>query len=115
LFADGNQGISFKFAPIPKPAAPVATDKDFPFTLVLGNSSYYWNQNVLIAHSETLKREYRMLLLDYPKGFVEINSDDAKNMKIRDKQRIKLCAAGGSTITVAHVTPEVKSGTVFVP
>jgi len=115
LFADGNQGISFKFAPIPKPAAPVATDKDFPFTLVLGNSSYYWNQNVLIAHSETLKREYRMLLLDYPKGFVEINSDDAKNMKIRDKQRIKLCAAGGSTVTVARVTPEVRSGTVFVP
>jgi len=114
LFAEGT-GYSFKFAPISKPAAPVALDKDFPFTLVLGNSSYYWNQNVLIAHSETLKREYRMLLLDYPKGFVEINSEDARAMKIRDKQKIKLCAAGGCAITVAHVTPEVRSGTVFVP
>ncbi len=114
LFADGT-GASFKFASIPKPAAPVALDKDFPFTLVLGNSSYYWNQNVLIAHSETLKREYRVMLLDYPKGFVEINAEDARNMKIRDKQRIKLCSAGGSTVTVARVTPEVRSGTVFVP
>lgn len=114
LFAEGT-GHSFKFAPIAKPAVPVAVDKDFPFTLVLGNSSYYWNQNVLIAHSETLKREYRVMLLDYPQGFVEINSEDARNMKIRDKQRIKLCGSGGSAVTVARVTPEVKSGTVFVP
>ncbi|HTP29712.1 MAG TPA: molybdopterin-dependent oxidoreductase [Anaeromyxobacteraceae bacterium] len=113
LFAEAGAG--FKFVAIPKPKAAVETGKDFPFTLVLGNSSYYWNQNVLIAHSETLKREYRMLLLDYPRGFVEISSDDAKQMKIRDGQRIKLCAAGGSATTVARVTPEVRSGTVFVP
>jgi len=115
LYADGASGVGFKFTPISKPAAPAALDKDFPFTLVLGNSSYYWNQNVLIAHSEILKREYRMLLLDYPKGFVEINSDDARTMKIRDKQLIKLCSSGGSAVTVARVTPEVRSGTVFVP
>jgi len=114
LFAEGA-GYSFKFAPIAKPAVPVALDKDFPFTLVLGNSTYYWNQNVLISKCEILKREYRMLLLDYPKGFVEINAEDARNMKIRDRQTIKLCAAGGSAITVARVTPEVRSGTVFVP
>jgi len=113
LFTGGDG--KFKFAPIPKPAAPVVTSKDFPFTLVLGNSTYYWNQNVLIEHSEILKREYRVMLLDYPKGFVEINSDDARNMKIRDKQRITLCAAGGSVVTVARVTPEVPSGAVFVP
>jgi formate dehydrogenase major subunit len=110
-----GSGAKFKFIPIPKPSAPVALDKDFPFTLVLGNSTYYWNQNVLIAHSEILKREYRVLFLDYPKGFVEINADDAKNMKIRDKQKIKLCAGSGCAVTIARVTPEVKSGTVFVP
>lgn len=113
LFTAG--GAKFTFVAIPKPAAPVALDKEYPFTLVLGNSTYYWNQNVLIAHSEILKREYRVMFLDYPKGFVEINSDDAKNMKIRDKQKIKLCAGGGCAVTVARVTPEVKSGTVFVP
>ena len=52
--------------------------RTIPLTLVFGHSLYYWNQNVLIQHSETLKREYRILLLDYPEGFVEINSDDAK-------------------------------------
>jgi formate dehydrogenase major subunit len=106
---------SFRFIPVTRPSAPVALNADYPFTLVLGNSSYYWNQNVLIAHSEILKREYRVMLLDYPQGFVEINSDDAKEMKIRDKQRIKLCGAVGCAVTVARVTPEVKRGTVFVP
>jgi formate dehydrogenase major subunit len=106
---------SFRFIPVSRPSAPVAVSSEFPFTLVLGNSTYYWNQNVLIAHSEILKREYRVMFLDYPKGFVEINSDDAKEMKIRDKQRIKLCGAVGCAVTVARVTPEVKRGTVFVP
>lgn len=106
---------SFKFVPVAKPGAPAAVSGEFPFTLVLGNSSYYWNQNVLIAHSEILKREYRVMFLDYPKGFVELNADDAKELKIRDKQKIKLCGAAGCAVTVARVTPEVKRGTVFVP
>ena len=114
LFAEGDCGDRFRFAPVQQ-TVPAPASKDFPFTLVLGNSSYYWNQNVLIAHSETLKREYRMLLLDYPRGFVEINPDDAKVMKIRDGQTVKLCAAGGQTLTAVRVTPEVRSGTVFVP
>ena len=59
---------------LPRPPIP----KDFPLTLVFGNSLYYWNQNVLVRHSETLKREYRQLMIDYPEGFVEINPEDAK-------------------------------------
>lgn len=113
LFASAS-GPKFKFSAVAK-QAPVATSKDFPFALALGNSSFYWNLNVLIAHSETLKREYRVMLLDYPRGFVEISADDAKNMKIRNGQKIKLTSAAGSAVTVARVTNEVRSGMVFVP
>ena len=60
---------------------------------MFGHSLYYWHQNVLVKHSETLKREYRILLLDYPEGFVEINPDDAKHLGIRDGQRIRLSGA----------------------
>ena len=83
--------------------------------LVFGHSLYYWNQNVLIQHSETLKREYRILLLDYPEGFVEMNTDDAKQLGIRDGEKIRLRSAGGSAVTAARVTPEVRGGAVFVP
>jgi formate dehydrogenase major subunit len=84
-------------------------------TLVFGHSLYYWHRNVLIQHSETLKREYRILLLDYPEGFVELNTEDAKQLGLQDGQRIRLRSAAGSAATVARVTSEVRSGMVFVP
>jgi predicted molibdopterin-dependent oxidoreductase YjgC len=105
----------FKFVPVRKPPPAAAAPKDFPLTMVFGHSLYYWNQNVLIKHSETLKREYRILLLDYPDGFVEINTDDAKALGVRDGQKIRLLSATGSAVTTARVTHEVRSGTVFVP
>ncbi len=114
LFAEVNGERPFKFAPVAKPEV-VHTPPEFPLTLVFGHSLYYWNQNVLIRHSETLKREYRILLLDYPEGFVEISAEDAKQFGIRNGEKIRLTAAKASTMSAARVTPEVPSGTVYVP
>jgi len=115
LFADDAMDRPFKFAPVVRPSKPFGNPDGFPFTLVFGRSLYYWHQNVLIRHSETLKREYRLLLLDYPDGFVEINTDDARRLDIRDGGRIRLSTAGGSLASTARVTSEVRSGTAFVP
>jgi len=118
LFGENNNhhgGEKFKFVAIPKPPQPAPAPKEFPLTLVFGNSLYYWNQNVVVRHSETLKREYRILMLDYPQGFVEMNADDAKQLGIRDGKRIRLCAANSSSTATARVTSEVMSGTIFVP
>jgi formate dehydrogenase (coenzyme F420) alpha subunit len=114
LFAEALPAGGFKFVPISR-HTQAAAPGEYPLTLVFGHSLYYWNQNVLIQHSETLKREYRMLLLDYPEGFVELNPDDAKQLGIRDGEKIRLQAAGGSAVTAARVTPEVRGGAVFVP
>jgi len=113
LFANGDT-TRFAFVPVAKPQIPPAV-KGLPFTLVFGNSIYYWDHNVLIRHSETLKREYRILLLDYPEGFVELNTDDAKHLGVRDGQKIKLCTLKACASTTVRVTPEVRSGTIFVP
>ena len=115
LFAGEEPGRRFKFVPVARPPKPPGNPDDYPFTLVFGHSLYYWHQNVLIKHSETLKREYRLLLLDYPDGFVEINTADAKRLGIRDGGRIRLSTAGGSLTSTARVTSEVRSGTAFVP
>jgi len=115
LFAKKNGDKPFQFVPVSKPPQTVALTADFPLTLVFGNSLYYWNQNVVIRHSETLKREYQILLIDYPDGFVEIHPDDAKELGIRDGERIRLSAASASAVSTARVTPEVKPGTVYVP
>jgi predicted molibdopterin-dependent oxidoreductase YjgC len=114
-FSDSAPEKSFKFVPVIRQPQAVTTGKEYPFMLVFGHALYYWHQNVLIKHSETLKREYNILMLDYPEGFVEINSDDAKQIGIRDGEKIRLRSAGGSAKVAARVTLEVKSGTVYVP
>lgn len=115
LFANENGSRPFKFAAVTKPATPAPSDKDFPFTLVCGSSLYYWNQNVLVRHSETLRREYSILLTDYPEGFVEIHPDDAKELGIRDGGRVRLHSQSASAVSTARATAEVRRGTIFVP
>ena len=64
---------------------------------------------MLIQHSETLKREYRILLLDYPEGFVEMNTDDAKQLGIRDGENDPaLGRQRAQPWPTARVTPEVQ-------
>ena len=115
LFGENREDRPFKFVAVSKPAPAAPVPEEFPLTLVFGNSLYYWNQNVLVRHSETLKREYRILMLDYPDGFVELNPDDAKQFGIRDGKKVRLCAAGASSVATARVTAEIRSGTIFVP
>ncbi len=105
----------FRFVPVQKPVPPPAASADYPFTLTFGHSLYYWNQNALIQHSETLKREYRILLMDYPDGFVEINAQDADTLRVRDGMKIKLITASGSAVVTARVTNEIKRSMVYVP
>jgi predicted molibdopterin-dependent oxidoreductase YjgC len=115
LFAGHSAEPTFSFAPLGLQPQQAATDEEYPLTLVFGHSNYYWNQSVLIQHSETLRREYRILLLDYPGGFVDLNTDDAKKFSVRDGEMIRLCAKGGNAVTAARVTPDVRQGAVFVP
>jgi predicted molibdopterin-dependent oxidoreductase YjgC len=115
LFTEESPDHSFSFAKLHSSPPEEAADKEYPFALSFGHSLYYWHQNTLVRHSETLKREYGILLLDYPGGFIEINSDDAKALAIRDSQPIKLVSPLGQAQTFARVTSEVRRGTVFVP
>ncbi len=109
----GN-GERLRLAPLAPPSGQEPED-GHPLTLVFGHSNYYWNQNVLIQHSEVLKREYRALLLDYPDGFVELNPEDASALNVRNGDWVRLHAATGSVVTAARVAPEVCRGAVFVP
>ncbi len=115
LFTDADAGPSFAFAPVRLPPRPNGVTAEYPLALVFGYSLYYWHQNVLVQHSETLRREYRILLLDFPEGFVEVHPEDAARPGIRDGQRIRVSSVHGAAVTAARVTTEVRPGTVFVP
>jgi predicted molibdopterin-dependent oxidoreductase YjgC len=115
LFSEDIPLQAFRFIPVERRGAAVVTNKEYPFLLVLGNSLYYWHRSVFIKHSETLKREYRAPLLDYPEGFAGIHPDDAEKYGIHNGDRIRLRAESGYTVTVAAFSHEVRSGTLFMP
>jgi len=115
LFEEGIPGRCFSFMRVERHDEIFATSKDYPFLLVLGHSLYYWHRNILVKHSETLRREYQVPLLDYPEGFAGMHPDDAKNLGIRDGDRIRLSSESGSTVTVAAFNHEVRCGTLFIP
>lgn len=113
--SDTRESRPFKFVAVPRPAEIAKNPVDFPLTLVFGNSLYYWNQNVLVRHSETLKREYRQLMIDYPEGFVEIHPEDATRQGIRDGGKVRLSVPTATSKARARITSEVMVGTIFVP
>jgi predicted molibdopterin-dependent oxidoreductase YjgC len=115
LFEDGLPEGGLRFAAVPRPVAIPYAPPEYPFVLSFGHSLYYWHQNVLVQHSETLRREYQILLLDYPEGFVDVNDLDARALEIRDGARIRLVADSGAAVTTARITHEVKRGMIFVP
>jgi formate dehydrogenase (coenzyme F420) alpha subunit len=115
LFSEGIPPHAFKFIPIEGRSYIIETNEEYPLLLVLGHSLYYWHRNVLIKHSETLKREYQAPLLDYPEGFAGIHHDDAKLYGIRDGDRIRIKSETGHTVTVAALNHEIRRGTLFVP
>ena len=65
---------------------------------MFGNSLYYWNQNVLVRHSETLKREYRQLMIDYPGGLRRDQSGRCQTVRHSRRQAdaaLRRCRVGG--------------------
>jgi predicted molibdopterin-dependent oxidoreductase YjgC len=115
LHMETDAARRFRLVPVPRPPGLRCDTPEYPLALVFGHSLYYWHQNILVQHSETLRREYRILLLDYPDGFVEVNPADAARIGVKDGQRLRLVSPDGSAVTAARVTPEVREGTVFAP
>ncbi len=116
LFAGEEPHEPFRLAPFPLPEmAGLCMVAEYPFALIIGRSLYYWHHNVLVQHSETLKREHRVLQLDYPEGFVDINPDDARELGVRDAGKVRISTSKGSAVSTARVTGSVKRGMIFIP
>ena len=115
LFGEDDHARRFKFMKVERHDEIYMTSSEYPFLLVLGHSLYYWHRNVLVRHSETLKREFQVPLLDFPEGFAGMHPDDAKELGIRDGERIRLVAEDGATVTFAALSHEVRPGTLFMP
>lgn len=84
------------------------TSLEFPFIMLTGRTRDQW-------HSGTKTRLSPTLLKHKELNFCEINTEDAAEYGIKDKDEIVVCSARGSITTKAVVTDAIRAKTLFIP
>ena len=90
-----------------KPPAEVPDD-EYPFILTTGRVLFHWHTGSMTRRSATLDKEV-------PTGFIEINTEDARALHIKDKELIKAITRRGEVKVPAKVTKDIMKGTMFMP
>ena len=95
-----------------RPYEPAAEspDKEYPFWLNTGRVLEHW-------HTGSMTRRVPILHKAVPESYVEINSQDAKNMGITNGSKVKISSKRGSLVMKASINGRGNPpmGMVFVP
>jgi len=90
-----------------KPPAEVPDDQ-YPYVLTTGRSIFHY-------HTGSMTRRTPKLLDEVPRGFVEVNPDDAIRAGVKNKDVVTLETRRGKIEAEVKVTDEVQPGLLFVP
>jgi nitrate reductase NapA len=94
----------------PYEPAPEVPGGDFPFWLSTGRVLEHWHTGSMTRRVPTLHRAV-------PHSYAEINADDARDLGVRDRQRVRLVTRRGSLEIEARIDYRAQParGHVFVP
>ena len=90
-----------------KPPAELP-DEEYPYFLTTGRSIFHY-------HTGVMTRRTPKLIDEVPRGFVEVNPEDAIKVGVKNKDVVTLKTRRGSIEAEAKVTDEVPPGLLFVP
>jgi len=83
-------------------------DKEYPFLLTTGRCIWQWHTGTMTRRSVDLEREE-------PTGWIEINTDDAKALEVKNGEMVKAISRRGEIKITARVTDSIKKGVMFIP
>ena len=83
-------------------------DKEYPLIMTTGRCIWQWHTGTMTRRSADLEREE-------PTGWVEINTEDAAALDIRDEEMVRAITRRGEITIGARVTNNIKKGVVFMP
>jgi formate dehydrogenase major subunit len=89
-----------------RPPAEVA-DKEYPFTLMTGRLIFHY-------HTRTQTDRSKILHYEVPESYIQINTKDAKELGIKNGEKIKVRSRRGETITAARVTDDLAPKVLFM-
>jgi predicted molibdopterin-dependent oxidoreductase YjgC len=107
LYSDGFPRGKARFAPCEWHKPHENADDEYPFIATTGRSLYHF-------HTGTMSR--RSPMGEYIDSlYVEINPEDAKELKVADGEMVKVTSRRGHVTGRALVTDRVPRGMVFLP
>jgi formate dehydrogenase alpha subunit len=109
LYAESFPRGKGKFIPVSQgtPAAELP-DADFPFVLNTGRLLYHW-------HGGTITRRVEGLVALAPRLEVSVNPLDARRLRLREGDPLRVVSRRGELEGAAHLTDAVRAGEIFVP
>ncbi len=90
-----------------RPAAE-ETDASFPVVLTTGRMLEHY-------HTGTMSRKSKALHGLVPGPFVEVNGDDAKRIRVKNGDPVRVTSRRGSIVLPAKVGSRVEAGVLFIP
>ncbi|MFC2050643.1 formate dehydrogenase subunit alpha [Chloroflexota bacterium] len=96
-----------KFSPVKYSPQPSPED-GYPLTLFLGTTLYQFGTG-----SRSLRASRLRKLL--PEAFVELSKSDARKLKVKDGDRVKLMSPTGEVATLLRISDTLNQGMVFMP
>lgn len=97
-----------QFYPAEYEPAAEETDASFPLVLTTGRMLEHY-------HTGTMTRRSKGLDGLVPGPFVEVNGADAKKIRVKEGDRVKVTSRRGSIILPAKVGTRVDTGVIFIP
>jgi formate dehydrogenase major subunit len=89
-----------------RPPAEVA-DTQYPFTMMTGRVIFHY-------HTRTQTDRAKQLHWEVPESYVQMNTIDAKQMGIREGDKVKITSRRGETITKARVSDDVAPKVLYM-
>lgn len=83
-------------------------DNEFPFILSTGRILFHYNTGTQTRRTPILAREF-------PENFVQINSEDAKRLNIKNKSKVLVSTRRGSLTVKAQATDNIIAGVIWMP
>jgi len=84
------------------------TDEEYPYVLTNGRLIFHY-------HSGTMSRRTKRLHDEAPSGFVELNTQDARETGIEDGSEVRVKSRRGEIRATARVTDDIRRGMLFMP
>lgn len=100
-----GKGRFFAFEHIPAQELP---DEEFPFILSTGRMLFHYNSGTQTRRTLILSREF-------PENFVQLNPEDAKRLKIKNKSQVLVSTRRGKLAVKAMVTESIIPGVIWMP